>query len=1438
MIKKWIGTVGLAVLGASSVLAQSGWPELSGLLDQCQGTWNGNPTINEASGALYAEGALLGNGDMGVAVEADSTQQTHYLSVSEFMARSCGKVIIKRASGTGNGGSPSCVQDLKEAHVDAHLVLSNTPFVTKSWVPYISQHENLLVIELSHNETGTVPVEVRLEQLSSTSSPSTAGNDSRKIWTTRRRHDVNNPPPGWGPFSAHLAVATRIFGAIPTSTGNNGSNEAWLQFDLPANKTVTIVTSVKTSAGLADQNPPLMDTVAELLAAVQARADSIIQQEINAFETEHVAWWKQFWLKSYVNFSDNLLNKYYYGALYALACSSRPGFVCPGINGIWTVNDIPMYGNEYYMNYNIQAPFYGVFSSNRPELIDSYNDIFFSFYNHRRWATNWDCGYPGFHMGRHEPIGLHGGAHFDQRSWEWLLDNYYSDFTINSSPAVPNKKNDQLSIAPFMAVNMINGYLFTEDIDYITRTIEPLPYSLYDILVQMAEFFENYMIPPDQSPSGFWEIHESNAREGPYKADGTANDDNALIDLAFIRNLMKALVKISTDLGVDENKRALWQDIHDRMMPYPTIVLNGKTCFRECWNRDELSYNPSSGVVDALKNMAHPCSEVHQGSDAAEYVRNAIVEADLQANGDAWRGGDNNNFCNVYPALVRAFWDADDLYNTFLGHLSPSTSAWTLRNNLTVYQQGGGLETSGTIDMVNDMVMMSHLGFIQFFPVWPTSKDAKFVRLRARGAFLVDGEFNNGQIVSASIFSERGKDCKVVNPWPGQQLMVTRDAGSKLELIDCSTEIIVDHNRTVTNEYCTFQTYPGETYTLTTSASINNTAPYVTLMATPRKGPAPLIVDLSVSARDADQDVLSYSWDLDGDGTVDVSNVTQTQTTVSHLGENEIAVWVDDGTTVTKQIVRVLVDLTENADLVAWWKLDERLGTEAEDSSGNQLHATISGAMLKQEGIIGYAMDFDGVDDYLYADQQDTKLDFSGKQLTFCAWIKPDTVPGNSWSGVFGAEQGGLALGLKNGELMFTQVNMVDASGSGVQVQAGQWTHVACTFDEMAAANNLKYYVNGELVQTRSFDINLAASKPTYLVGERAPSLNFFDGLIDDARMYRRILSASELSDLGATPPPLGGTVPDVWYKLDESAGATVTVDASGNNRDAAISGATVGQPGQIGSAYSFNGTTDYLRADPASLTASSTLTMTAWIYPNSYDAFDGIFGADGGGLALGFKNGNLMLGQVNTSDGPNFPQAIPLNQWTHVACSIDANETSNNLKYYVNGVLVRTASYTLNTGSLTSKPTYYVGLKIGGYGYFDGLMDDLRIYYRVLADSEIAEIKDGGGGGQLDPAKDSDGDGLNDFLEGAFGFHPMVIDAPEVSDYLTVDASGNVQYTVYNVVNGYTHELQYTSDLSSGSWASHTTLNGVDGGNPTVETLPAGLASNDRLFLRVRVTK
>ena len=191
-------------------------------------------------------------------------------------------------------------------------------------------------------------------------------------------------------------------------------------------------------------------------------------------------------------------------------------------------------------------------------------------------------------------------------------------------------------------------------------------------------------------------------------------------------------------------------------------------------------------------------------------------------------------------------------------------------------------------------------------------------------------------------------------------------------------------------------------------------------------------------------------------------------------------------------------------------------------------------------------------------------------------------------------------------------------------------------------------------------------------------------------------------------------------YAFDESAGTSVT-DASGQGNTGTIQGA-IRVSGKYGSALSFNGTSDLVSiASSTSLSPTTGLTIEAWVFPTRAGGWQtAVLKERPGGLVYGFyasDDGARPSGWVRTSSSDKSAQgtaSLLLNVWTHIALTYNRSQ----LLVYVDGALVASGSVTGNLATSTG------ALRIGGntiWGeYFQGRIDDVRIYNRALSAAEI----------------------------------------------------------------------------------------------------------------------
>jgi uncharacterized protein (TIGR02145 family) len=173
-----------------------------------------------------------------------------------------------------------------------------------------------------------------------------------------------------------------------------------------------------------------------------------------------------------------------------------------------------------------------------------------------------------------------------------------------------------------------------------------------------------------------------------------------------------------------------------------------------------------------------------------------------------------------------------------------------------------------------------------------------------------------------------------------------------------------------------------------------------------------------------------------------------------------------------------------------------------------------------------------------------------------------------------------------------------------------------------------------------------------------------------------------------------------------------------------------------LGQGLKFDGGDDAIDAGSASsLDDIDYLTVSAWIQPKTpgYSNSGNIIrkGENNSisSWAFGFQQGYLgSLGfshAFSSTDGFWRIEAIRMNQWAHVVATYDRTSASNNPIFYVNGIATTTIvlSPPAGTASSDAAKVLYLGGIASANRNFDGSLDDVRIYNRILSATEVKQL-------------------------------------------------------------------------------------------------------------------
>ena len=202
---------------------------------------------------------------------------------------------------------------------------------------------------------------------------------------------------------------------------------------------------------------------------------------------------------------------------------------------------------------------------------------------------------------------------------------------------------------------------------------------------------------------------------------------------------------------------------------------------------------------------------------------------------------------------------------------------------------------------------------------------------------------------------------------------------------------------------------------------------------------------------------------------------------------------------------------------VAEWNFEEPSGNIAYDSSGTKNDGTLinSPARVANNVLGGTALQFDRLVSKYVAVPNSPSLNPT-TAFTIEAWVKPTTL--SSWRTIILKEKTtSLAYALyANTDTGKPSAEMYGTSALAgtTQLPLNTWTHIAATYD----GTTLKLYINGSMVSSKSTSITIRISLDPLRIGGNTKWGEYFNGLIDEVRIYNRALTNLEIENDRDTP--------------------------------------------------------------------------------------------------------------------------------------------------------------------------------------------------------------------------------------------------------------------------------------------------------------------------------
>jgi hypothetical protein len=512
-----------------------------------------------------------------------------------------------------------------------------------------------------------------------------------------------------------------------------------------------------------------------------------------------------------------------------------------------------------------------------------------------------------------------------------------------------------------------------------------------------------------------------------------------------------------------------------------------------------------------------------------------------------------------------------------------------------------------------------------------------------------------------------------------------------------------------------------------------STIPTITLVATePDSG----VVSYSVTTGALPTGLTLTGADIDGTVPTPAGQTTYNFSVTASDDENQsterafnIVVYLQVTNTVDE------VDPFGNSSGVALYQLNGN----ANDLSNNH-NGTWIGTEAYGTGVFGQAGVFNGTNAYINIGSSNS---FGiTDSMTVSLWVKFKDNE-NEW--IIGNYPGGsYASGQFYLRRVHTEniINLQIYAGSGYQLQAtytfdvNSWYHIVYT--KSSIANSDAFYINGVYIQPSLRDGTQGSG--TLLNTSNTLSLANSNNLsspaninLDQVRLFNTALTPLEVESLYQERTVVCGGQADTLDILGDNS-CIATYQLNGNAND--LSGDYSGTPtdvsygvGEFDLAGVFNGSSSNIQLPALGLGGNQSRSVSVWIKLDSLATTRPVFcyGDESAGKGFNFEilsTGAIFLGYYQT-DWSTTTTPITTNTWYHIVVTYNGGlvQDASSTVIYVNKVPLNKTTSAGYLGVANTTNTFYEIGKRKAFRYFDGEIDQVRIFNKALNSSEVTTL-------------------------------------------------------------------------------------------------------------------
>ena len=506
----------------------------------------------------------------------------------------------------------------------------------------------------------------------------------------------------------------------------------------------------------------------QLLAELSARLKDAALG-LQGVRRKHTAWWRNYWSKSFLTIPDQQLERLYYAEMYKFGASTGNPDLPAALQGVWSPDgEMPNWQGDYHLDLDIELSYWPAYTSNHLE-----------------------CAGPLYEWGNRLLPRLEAEC---KRFFKCEGAFWRCALGPNGEPVYGYLSTEHCpGNGAWFAYQYWQRFRYSQDEDFLRDHAWPM-------LRASMLLYENLL---EEGKDGRYHLPLSSSPEYGENSPHAWGADTAY-DLALIRFLAEALLESIERLRLDEPHADKWRDILNRLAPLPTAAtmtpaarkqiadamrkldyMRAEECSCSCQPiPDALFVMQDAPYAFSHRHLSHLLSIYPVGQldiDGSEQERKTILDSiqSVWLQGQGGWVGFTFSWAAVLGARAGLPAFAWRMLTEYAGHfVGPNSfhlmgdyrksgaSSITFR---TMILQAGFAAAAA----IMEMLLQSRGGTIRVFPAVPPEwKDVAFCDLRAEGAFLVSATRQDHKLQWLEIRSERGMPCRLVNPFPGDEVTV------------------------------------------------------------------------------------------------------------------------------------------------------------------------------------------------------------------------------------------------------------------------------------------------------------------------------------------------------------------------------------------------------------------------------------------------------------------------------------------------------------------------------------------------------------------------------------------------------------------------------------------------------------------------------------------